>query len=428
MKDAQIISIGDELLIGDTINTNAAVIGSFLSDLGFSVKGVQVLPDSREPVYHAVRHSLETYPLTITTGGLGPTHDDITKRVVAELFESSWVRDENVLEHIARMFKERGYKLGEVNRQQADVPDVSEVLFNKKGTAPGLWFKKNNHFLAILPGVPHEMAYLLENGVKEKIRENFPVEGVRISEYYKSAGVPESELSGRVGDLSRYIGNGVDVAYLPHAGGVNIRISTHGSNGYIAGEKLKALQTTLRDKVGNVIYARGRESQLAEVVGGILDERNLTIAVAESCTGGLLANKITDIPGCASYMKGSITAYCNKVKIKLLNVNPSALEKHGAVSKLTALQMAEGVAKKLGSDIGVSTTGIAGPGGGTPEKPVGLVWMGFWIMGDHFALRGNFSEDRLINKERTATVVLETLRRYFNQIDEMPYHLKPQRL
>lgn len=428
MKDAQILSIGNELLIGDTINTNAAVIGSFLSELGFSVRGVQVLPDTYQPIYAALKHSIEYFQLTVVTGGLGPTHDDITKKVVADLFESGLVRDESVLAHIESMFKKRGYRLGEVNRQQADIPAVSEVLFNKKGTAPGMWLKKNAHFLAILPGVPHEMAYLLEYTVKNKIKENFPIEGVRVSDYYKSAGVPESELSERVGDLSQYIGNGVDVAYLPHAGGVNIRISAHGSNGYIAEEKLKALRATLQERVGSIIYGQGKDSNLAEVVGKILAERKLTIAVAESCTGGLLSNKITDIPGCATYMKGSVTAYSNEIKIKLLNVDPPVLESDGAVSRLTALQMAEGAAKNMGSDIGVSTTGVAGPGGGSTEKPVGLVWMGFWIKGEQFALKGIFSEDRLINKERAATVVLETLRRYFNQIDEMPYHLKPRRL
>ena len=318
--------------------------------------------------------------------------------------------------------------MSEVNRQQADVPVASNVLFNKKGTAPGMWFKKGNHYLAVLPGIPHEMKYLLEHPVRQKIGENFPIEGVRVSDYYKSAGVPESELSERAGDLSQYIGNGVDVAYLPHPGGVNIRISAHGSNGYIAEEKLKVLRSTLQERVGHVIFGQGKESDLADVVGKILTERNLTIAVAESCTGGLLSSRITDIPGCAGYMKGSVTAYCNEIKIKMLDVSPAVLETHGAVSKLTAMQMAKGVAEKMDSDIGVSTTGIAGPGGGTPEKPVGLVWMGFWIMGEHFALKANFSEDRLINKERTVTVVLETLRRHFNQIDEMPYHLKPRRL
>src|SRR5690554_4821458 len=184
------------------------------------------------------------------------------------------------------------------------------------------------------------MKYLLEHPVKEKIIANFPIEGVRVSDYYKSAGIPESELSERAGDLSQYIGNGVDVAYLPHAGGVNIRISAHGSNGFIAEEKLKVLRSTLQEKVGTVIYGQGRDSNLAEVLGKILTQRKLTIAVAESCSGGLLSSKITDIPGCAGYMKGGVTAYCNEIKIKFLDVDPSVLETHGAVSKLTALQMA----------------------------------------------------------------------------------------
>jgi nicotinamide-nucleotide amidase len=419
MKKAHIITIGNELLIGDTVNTNASWIGSKLTEWGFSVQKMVSIQDDFKPITHNISISLKEAHLTIITGGLGPTHDDITKKAVAQLFESEMVENEDVLNHVKGIFEKRGFVFSQSNREQALVPECCDVLFNNQGTAPGMWFEKEGHYLAVLPGVPFEMKYLMEKRVAQKIGQFFPDRETIITEYFRTAGIPESTLSDTVGNLDEFTTNGVEVAYLPNPSGVTIRISANSE------EKLVKLRQKLQDRAGKYIYGRGKNLNLAEVVGKILVEKNLTIATAESCTGGMLANQITDIAGSSRYMLGGVVAYSNDVKKNILGVSQDSLDQYGAVSKAVALEMAKGVAKKLGADIGVSTTGIAGPGGGTEEKPVGLVWMGFWLNGEHFALRSVFTNDRLINKERTVMVVLESVRRHLLDIESMPYELKP---
>jgi nicotinamide-nucleotide amidase len=419
MKKAHIITIGNELLIGDTVNTNASWIGSKLTEWGFSVQKMVSIQDDFKPITHNISISLKEAHLTIITGGLGPTHDDITKKAVAELFESEMVENEDVLNHVKGIFEKRGFVFSQSNREQALVPECCDVLFNNQGTAPGMWFEKEGHYLAVLPGVPFEMKYLMEKRVAQKIGQFFPDRETIITEYFRTAGIPESTLSDTVGNLDEFTTNGVEIAYLPNPSGVTIRISANSE------EKLIKLRQKLQDRAGKYIYGRGKNLNLAEVVGKILVEKNLTIATAESCTGGMLANQITDIAGSSRYMLGGVVAYSNDVKKNILGVSQDSLDQYGAVSKAVALEMAKGVAKKLGADIGVSTTGIAGPGGGTEEKPVGLVWMGFWLNGEHFALRSVFTNDRLINKERTVMVVLESVRRHLLDIESMPYELKP---
>lgn len=428
MKEAQIISIGNELLIGDTINTNASWIGGFLTELGFKVCSVITIPDHYEMIKKNVDDSLNRFDLTIVTGGLGPTHDDITKKVMADLFESDMVLDEKVLRHVENIFEKRGFLMSDVNKMQAEVPDCSTVLFNKQGTAPGMWFHRKGKYLAVLPGVPHEMKYLMGKGVKLEIEDVFPGREIWLTEYFKTAGIPESTLSDLVGNLDEFINNGVGIAYLPNPEGVTIRISSSGKDGSEADKKLIKLRKLLNEKASDFIYAKGKETALSSVVGDILSDQKLTIATAESCTGGLLANRITNIAGCSRYMNGGVVTYSNESKADLLRVNQQDLDDYGAVSKQVAMQMAKNVAEKFSADIGVSTTGIAGPGGGTQEKPVGTVWMGFWIQGKHYALHTIFTDDRLINKKRTVMVVLETLRRELLNIESKPYNLKPEDL
>lgn len=420
MKNAHIITIGNELLIGDTVNTNASWLGSKLTESGFSVKKMISIPDDFDPIIENISASLIHADLTIVTGGLGPTHDDITKKAVAVLFESELVENEHVFTHIKKIFEKRGFVLSESNREQAFVPKVCEVLFNKQGTAPGMWFEKDGKYLAVLPGVPYEMRHLMEKQVSRKIAKYFPEPEKVITEYFKTAGIPESTLSDKVGNLDEYTSNGVGIAYLPNPSGVTIRISANSEG------KLVRLREKLQQRAGNYIYGKGKNISLAEVVGELLVKNNLTIAVAESCTGGMLANEITNIPGSSDYMMGGVVAYSNEVKENMLGVSKKSLDDEGAVSKTVALQMAKGAAEQLNANIGVSTTGIAGPGGGTEEKPVGLVWMGFWINGNHFALRSILSNNRLVHKERTVMVVLECIRRHLLQIDGYPYELKPQ--
>lgn len=426
MKKAHIISIGNELLIGDTVNTNASWIGSALTEMGFYVEQVFTIPDNYSIIQERIDSSLRTANLTIVTGGLGPTHDDITKKAVAELFDVHMVENEEVLNHIKSIFEKRNITFSQSNQEQSHVPANCEILFNSKGTAPGMWFNRDNNFMAVLPGVPFEMRFLMENKVRQKVKEVFPGQDVWATRYFKTAGVPESTLSDKIGNLERFENNGVSVAFLPSAAGVVIRISSSGPEKRAAEEKLIQLRDMIYEKAGDVIYGEGKNVTLSEVVGEILTEKGLMISVAESCTGGLLANNFTDNPGSSRYFQGGVIAYANEIKMSHLGVASSDLEGYGAVSKSVALQMARVVAEKFGTDIGVSTTGIAGPGGGTKEKPVGTVWVGFKIKDKHFAMKAVFSNDRLINKERTVMVVLETVRRQLLGIDGFPYQLKPE--
>ena len=425
MKKAHIISIGNELLIGDTINTNAAHIGQRLTHLGITTEQIFTIPDDFSIIKKRISRSLEQADVTIVTGGLGPTHDDITKKVVAEIFDSKMVSNELVLNHIKKIFSDRGYTLSPSNIEQAQVPEVCTVLFNKQGTAPGMWFEKLGHYLAVLPGVPYEMKHLMETGVEPKLLSIYKGLNIRVTDYLKTAGIPESTLSDLIGNLDEYTNNGVGVAYLPNPGGVTMRLSAEGATKEMAEQKLVKLRKMVFDKSGDFIFARQKDKTLAEVVGSLLTEKNLTIATAESCTGGMLSNEITDVPGSSGYLLGGIVAYANSAKSQLLDIDEKLIEEFGAVSKPVALAMAKNAAKKFGADIGVSTTGIAGPGGGSDDKPVGTVWIGFFINGENFALKTVFTNNRLVNKQRTVMVALETLRRYLLGIKTYPYELKP---
>lgn len=421
----RIISIGNELLIGDTVNTNASWLGAVLTEAGIDVTHIYTIGDDLERMKEVLSEALSSTDLIITTGGLGPTHDDITKRAVTELFDCELVLEDSVLEFIKKVFKKRNIPFSKSNYHQAEVPDCCEVLFNSQGTAPGMWFNRDSVKLAVLPGVPHEMKHLMNEKVIPKIRTINGDTEFRRSHYITTAGIGESTLSDKVvGPLGDVLPNHVSVAYLPSPQGTRIRISAYGSSDKEIDERINPVRNHIKKKAGKYIIGEGKDLNLPKAVGELLAEKDKSLSVAESCTGGYLANAITDVPGSSRYMMGGLIAYANQVKVKQLGVLQDDLDRHGAVSKRVALQMAKGVANRLGTDIGVSTTGIAGPGGGTEEKPVGTVWIGFWSDIDHFALKARFTNDRLINKERSAAVTLEIIRRSIMGIKEMPYGLK----
>lgn len=421
----RILSIGNELLIGDTVNTNASWLGDVLTEAGIDVTHIYTIGDDLDTMKGILSEALSSTDLIITTGGLGPTHDDITKRAVTELFDCELVLEDSVLEFIKKVFKKRNIPFSTSNYHQAEVPDCCEVLFNTQGTAPGMWFDRGSVKLAVLPGVPHEMKHLMNEKVIPKIRAINGDTEFRRSHYLTTAGIGESTLSDQiVGPLGDVLPNHVSVAYLPSPQGTRIRISAYGSSDKEINERINPVRNHIQKKAGKYIIGEGKELDLPKAVGKLLAENNRSLSVAESCTGGYLANAITDVPGSSRYMMGGIIAYANMVKVDQLGVLQDDLNNHGAVSKSVALQMARGVAERLGSNFGISTTGIAGPGGGTEEKPVGTVWIGFWSQDEHFALKARFTNDRLINKERSAAVALEIVRRSIMGIEEMPYGLK----
>lgn len=422
----EIISIGNELLIGDTVNTNASWLGTFLTDHGVEVSRIHTISDKLALLRETIRQSISDADLVITTGGLGPTHDDITKKAVQEVFGVEMTIHEPTLEFIKEVFAKRNIPFSKSNYFQAEVPENAEVLFNKQGTAPGLWFDEQEHRLAVLPGVPHEMKYLMQKRVLPKIEAFTGGNEKRFSRYVLTAGVGESTLSDEIiGDLSDYLNDHISVAYLPSPLGARIRVSGYGATQREVEETMQPVLDFIHRQAGEVIVGEGKEFTLSEALGKLLRERSLKLATAESCTGGHLSNTLTDIPGSSDYFTGGLVTYSNSAKMSLLGVKKNDINEHGAVSKAVALQMAVGAAKALGADIGISTTGIAGPGGGSADKPVGTVWVGYCSREEHFALKALFTNDRLINKERTTAVAMETVRRRLLGIDTLPYDLKP---
>lgn len=423
--ECRIISIGNELLIGDTVNTNASWLSDVLTEIGIDVTHIYTIGDDLNTMKNILSEALSSTDLIVTTGGLGPTHDDITKRAVTELFDCELVLEDSVLEFIKKVFKKRNIPFSKSNYHQAEVPDCCEVLFNTQGTAPGMWFDRGSVKLAVLPGVPHEMKHLVNEKLIPKVRAINGDTEFRRSHYITTAGIGESTLSDEiVGPLGDVLPNHVSVAYLPSTQGTKIRISAYGNSDKEIDERIDPVRNHIREKAEKYIIGEGKDLNLEKAVGDLLVERDLSLSVAESCTGGYLANAITDVPGSSRYLMGGLIAYANQVKVNQLGVLSDDLNSHGAVSKPVALQMAKGVAYQLNADIGVSTTGIAGPGGGTEEKPVGTVWIGFWSQEEHFALKARFTNDRLINKERSSAIALEIIRRSILGIEEMPYGFK----
>jgi len=422
-----IISIGNELLIGDTVNTNASWLGKFLTDQGIEVIRIHTISDDLALVRNTIGESLAEADLVITTGGLGPTHDDVTKKAVQDLFEAEMTIHKPTLGFIKKIFEKRNIPFSKSNYEQAEVPSNAEVLFNQQGTAPGLWFEENESLLAVLPGVPYEMKELATHKVKAKLDKLTGGNEQRFSRYILTAGVGESTLSDNViGNLDSFLNDNLAVAYLPSPQGTRIRISGYGHSEEEVNEHMKPVVDHIYERASELIVGEGKEFTLSEALGNILRERGLTLAVAESCTGGYVADSITNIAGSSDYFMGGMVTYSNRAKMDLLEVPDDVLKKSGAVSKPVALKMARSAASKFGADIGISTTGIAGPAGGTEEKPVGTVWIGYWSEKKHFAVRALFTNDRLINKERSSAVALEIVRRSVLGYEALPYDLKPQ--
>lgn len=424
--DCEIISIGDELLLGDTVNTNAAWLGQTLAGHGVQVSRVHTIGDDIGLLKQIIQEAMNRGDLVITTGGLGPTHDDITKSAVAQLFDAEMVTHQPTLDFIKKIFELRNLPFSQSNYHQAEVPDNCEVLFNNQGTAPGLWFEEGGSRLAVLPGIPREMKSLVQHQVLPKIDVITNGKQRTFSFYIKFAGIGESTLSDEViGPLDEFLSSKIKVAYLPSPQENTVRINVEAQEEKQAVGMAKKIKDYIYQRAGKFIIGEGENCTLPEALGNVLREKKMTISIAESCTGGALSDRITDIPGSSDYMRGGVIAYANEVKITQLGVSSDELESAGAVSKAVALQMAKGVASVLQTDIGISTTGIAGPGGGTDEKPVGTVWIGFWSTNHHFALQTQLTKNRIMNKKRTVAIALEMVRRMLLGIETMPYDLKP---
>lgn len=407
---AYLISIGDELLIGQTINTNVAYIGSALSDINIEVIESSVVGDNMEAIINELDKASSMVDLIVITGGLGPTHDDITRSAIVKYFKTELIQNKEVLEDIQQFFSKRGRTVTELNASQALVPKIAIAIRNKRGTAPGMWIERNEKIYVVMPGVPYEMKGMMEDFVIPKLSDLTKGNGSVIKKIIlQTTGIPESTLLERLGKLDELL-QAAKIAFLPNQYGVKLRITVNEANDEVAANRLNEIEQKIRTKVGRYIFARGEET-LEEVIGKILSERGLTLSVAESCTGGEICTRLTNVSGSSKYFERGIITYSNAAKVELLKVDEDTIAEVGAVSPEVAMQMAEGVRAVSGTDIGISTTGILGPTGATTNKPVGLVYIGYCDEKVCTAKKFLFGDDRILNKQRATQAALEMLRR-----------------
>lgn len=407
--EAAIITIGDEILIGQIIDSNSAFIAESLSLIGVEILEIRSISDKRESIHSTLRDFEGKVELVILTGGLGPTRDDITKGSLAEYFNSQLVENQEVLDHIQALFRLRGFTLNEINRKQALIPENCTPLRNVNGTAPGMWFERTGTIFISLPGVPYEMKEIVSSEIIPKIAARLNG-SVVVHKTIMTQGIPESMLAARIKDWELGLPGNLKLAYLPRPGIVRLRLTAKGINRSELEEKIEMEIEELTKIIPDDIFGFNDES-LEEVIGKLLAKANRSLAIAESCTGGNLAYLITSVPGSSLYFKGGCVAYSNDIKIRELDVPQELIEAHGAVSKEVVEAMALNISRRYGSDYGLATSGIAGPGGGTREKPVGTVWIAISKGNKVISQPYNFGENRLRTVERASYTALSLLRK-----------------
>ena len=398
---AEIITIGDELLIGQIVDTNSAWIGQQMNQVGFKVHQITSVSDNREHILKALAEASQRVQMVLITGGLGPTKDDITKKTLAEYFGTGFVFSQEAFEDVEYLFKIRGREVTPLNRLQAEVPANCTVLRNRVGTAPGMWFEENGVVYASMPGVPHEMKYLMENEVLPRLKSKFKTPFI-LHRTLLTQGIGESFLADKIADFEDHLPPHIRLAYLPAAGSVRLRLSGWGEESFIRSE-MSRLVADLQEQVKEYLYGFD-EDTIAGVLGDLLRKNGLTISTAESCTGGNIAHLLTSIPGSSAWYMGSTITYSYESKTELLGVPKEVIEKHGAVSEEVVTSMVNNAKKRLGTSCAVATSGIAGPGGGTPDKPVGTVWIAVSSPRQTIAKKVLLGDNRL----RTIQVASET--------------------
>ncbi len=369
---AEIITIGDELLIGQVLDTNSCWIAKQLNDNGLRVVKRTSVGDSSKEILRAFDKAMWSADVTIVTGGLGPTGDDLTKSVLAEFFNCGMTTHSPTEKRNKEWFAARGYDYNEANRAQSSVPECCEVLMNPNGTAPGMWFEEEEHILVALPGVPFEMKHMMENEVLPKLRKQLGPNEIT-HQTMLTFGIGESMLAEKIAAWEQALPEWLSLAYLPSPKGVRLRLSAYENTSAAAeiDKRFKELEVILSDSV----VGYGEDASIEKVIAAILTERGQTLAIAESCTGGALATMFTSMEGASKYFRGGVVAYNDEVKKELLGVSEHELERESAVSQSVVEQMAGGIRERLGVDFAIATTGIAGPSGGSEEKPVGTVWI-----------------------------------------------------
>lgn len=368
-----IITIGDELLIGQIVDTNSAYIAKELAKNGFSTEHMYSVSDKKEAIIEAIQRSFSQVDIVLLTGGLGPTKDDITKTVLCEYFQTKLVFSQDVYDDVQELLSYRPNAMNGLNRQQAFVPQSCTVIRNKVGTAPIMWFEKNKKILVSMPGVPNEMKWAMEHAVMDKLKRFFQLPTI-LHQHIIVYGYPESVLADTLTDWENNLPNSISLAYLPSISHVKLRMSAIAEDATLLSIQMQKQVELLKTILGKAIIAL-EDKPLEELLSNWLIDNNLTLSVAESCTGGNIARLVTSISGSSAYFKGGVIAYANEIKEQVLAVSTHSLTEYGAVSQQVVEQMAKGVMKLTGSDVAIATSGIAGPSGGTENKPVGTVWV-----------------------------------------------------
>lgn len=412
---AEILTIGDEILYGQTLDTNAHWLSSEMDKIGIRVLRRTTIGDNADHIKKALSNAEADVDLILITGGLGPTKDDLTKPVMAEYFDSDLQLDPDALKEVESFFKSKGRELTDLNRKQAELPDKCTRLPNRMGTAPGMWFESNDKIFVSLPGVPHEMKILITEQVIPRLRKFFQTPVI----YHKlinHVGIGESWLSELIEEWEQSLPANMRLAYLPDPGIVKLRLTATGNDLNVIKMEVEKQVDELKIISGQYIFSFDRIS-LPEVIGEQLVEKNLSISTAESCSGGYLAHLFTSVAGSSRYFKGSVVAYDNEIKTNQLDVSPEDLIIHGAVSETVVITMAQNVRSKFKTSIGVAISGIAGPDGGTPGKPVGTVWMAYADQEQTITRKFSLGSDRSLNIHLSAIYSLNLIRQSLAEIN-----------
>ncbi|UHG89510.1 competence/damage-inducible protein A [Spirosoma oryzicola] len=405
---AEVITIGDEILFGQITDTNTAWLGTELTNIGIRVVRKSSVGDQANVILDVLHEAHQRADVIILTGGLGPTKDDITKKTLCTYFGVGMVRNEEALALVTSFFVKRGREMTDLNRGQADLPANAVYMQNDWGTAPGMWFEHEGRVYVSLPGVPFEMKHLMTNRILPKLRGHFNTPVIK-HKMIRTVGIGESFLAERIEAWEDALPDPIKLAYLPSFGGVKLRLTTTGNDEALLDQQLAEQVEKVLPLIEKNVFGFDND-ELETVVGRLLSEKGLTLSIAESCTGGYVSSQITKIPGSSAYFWGSVVSYSNIVKVNQLGVTPETLDQFGAVSEETVRRMAEGVRKALGTNVGIATSGIAGPDGGTPDKPVGTIWIACSTEERTAARLLKLGQYRDQNIQLTSTYVLNMLR------------------
>lgn len=416
--NAEIIAIGDELLIGQVTDTNSNWIAQQLNSIGIRVKQITIISDNKEHIIKAMDEAKSRSDIILITGGLGPTKDDITKQSLCEYFDTSLTFNKQAYENIKSFFEIRGFEVTELNRTQAFLPKNCLPIKNVNGTASGMWFekishKKNKKIFISMPGVPYEMKEMLRNQIIPKLKKYCKTHNF-VYKTILTQGIGESFLSELISEWEKGLPNNVKLAYLPEPGIVKLRLTAYGNDKTNLNHQINSLILKLKKIIPKLIFGYDNDT-LEEITGKLLKEKHKTLSTAESCTGGYIASMITSVPGSSKYYKGSVVTYSNETKNQILGIKAETLEKYGAVSEQVVTQMAVSAKEMFNTDYAISTSGIAGPDGGSADKPVGTIWIAVATPDKVIAKKYLFGENRGRNIKKTALTTLNMLRNELNR-------------